>query len=191
MGKLNKIKLMLQSMLLEFKNLSTDNGLLQYDEDEIAEGIQVWKVNEAGERIKAEDGTYTTEDGTEYVVSDNRIASIKEVVRMEEQEPQPQVTEEQVEPTVEEQETVTEPQELVTVQEPDKSEDEKKVSDERFNDLSTRLAAIEKKIEELSMSFSKFSQEPAQKPVTEEIRTITSAPTGNEGLDRLRKMMGK
>lgn len=190
MGKLNKIKLMLQSMLLEFKNVSTDNGLLQYDEDEIAEGIQVWKVNEDGERIKADDGTYTTEDGTEYVISDNRIVSIKEVeVMMEEQ--QPQVTEEQVEPTVEEQETVTEPQELVTVQEPDKPEDEKKVSDERFNDLSTRLAAIEKKIEELSLSFSKFSQEPAQKPVTEEIRTITSAPTGNEGLDRLRKMMGK
>ena len=199
MGKLNKIKTMLQSMLLEFNNLSTDQGLLQYDGDEIVEGITVWKVDEAGEKTRPEDGTYKTDDGTEYVVADSKVVLVKTVdVKMEEEAPvEPVVTEEQVEqiiteqvPPVEEQEPVTEETEVIVTVEPEQSDEDKKVEDERFNALTDRISALESKIEELTMSFTKFSQEPAQKPVTEEIKSLVQTPTGEKGIDRLRKLMG-
>ena len=79
MAILDKVKLMLQTVLEEFvKQISTDKGLLQYDADELEVGVRVSLINEEGEAVTAEDGDYKLEDDRILVVADGAISEIKE-----------------------------------------------------------------------------------------------------------------
>lgn len=80
MAKLNKIKVMLQQMLLQFNQVSTDKGILRYDGDELKEDIGVVLIDEEGNESRAEDGDYYLgdEDGRTLVIVDSIIKEIRE-----------------------------------------------------------------------------------------------------------------
>lgn len=60
-NKLSKLKLALQKLLVEYTALTTDKGILYFEEDEIKQDIQVYLEDETGEKQVAESGTYETE----------------------------------------------------------------------------------------------------------------------------------
>lgn len=83
MAKLSFIKEKLQNILSELsftKEISTDKGLLQYEGEELAEGIRVQIVDEEGNAQSVEDGEYYLgeEDGRTLVIEDSTIKEIKE-----------------------------------------------------------------------------------------------------------------
>ena len=86
MGKLEKIKLLLQSMLQEYNQVTTDKGILKYDGEEIEVGMTVRKVDEEGNETTVEDGEYFLgeEDGRTIVVENSTVTEIK----AKEEEPQ-------------------------------------------------------------------------------------------------------
>ena len=59
--KLTKLKLALQRLLVEYTALTTDKGILYFEEDNIKTDIQVYLEDETGEKQVAEPGTYETE----------------------------------------------------------------------------------------------------------------------------------
>lgn len=79
--KLEKIKQALQSILLTFSRISTDKGVLQYDGDELVEGISVRLFDtETETESTPEDGEYYLgdEDGRTIVVESGKISKIIE-----------------------------------------------------------------------------------------------------------------
>ena len=87
MSKLNKIKVMLQQMLVQFNQVSTDKGILKYDGDELEVGLNVVIVDEEGNESRAEDGNYYLgdEDGRTLVIESS---TIKEILEKEDEEPE-------------------------------------------------------------------------------------------------------
>ena len=76
-NKLTKLKLALQKLLVEYTALTTDKGILYFEEDNIKTDIQVYLEDENGEKQTAEAGTYETE--TQIItVANGRITEIIE-----------------------------------------------------------------------------------------------------------------
>lgn len=100
MSKLNKIKEMLKVMLQTFGDIATDKGTLMYDGDEeIKEGDAVKLLDGEGNEIDAEDGDYLTDDKRIIVISEGKVAEIKDV---EEEEPKSEEETPAEEPAAEE-----------------------------------------------------------------------------------------
>ena len=59
--KLSKLKLALQKLLVEYTALTTDKGILYFEEEEIKNDIQVYLEDENGDKQVAESGVYETE----------------------------------------------------------------------------------------------------------------------------------
>lgn len=64
----------------EFSKIATDKGELEIDEDEISEGVAVFVVDEAGERVPASDGDYVLEDGRVVTVAGGVVVKIVDKV---------------------------------------------------------------------------------------------------------------
>ena len=63
----------------EFGSVNTDKGEIRWDgEGELEAGVEVYVVNEDGERAVPEDGDYTTEDGKVIRVEDGKVAEIRD-----------------------------------------------------------------------------------------------------------------
>ena len=76
-NKLTKLKLALQKLLVEYTALTTDKGILYFEEDNIKTDIQVYLEDENGDKQTAEAGTYETE--TQIItVANGRITEIIE-----------------------------------------------------------------------------------------------------------------
>ena len=76
-NKLTKLKLALQKLLFEYTALTTDKGILYFEEDEIKTDIQVYLEDENGDKQTAESGVYETETQT-ITVANGRITEIIE-----------------------------------------------------------------------------------------------------------------
>lgn len=75
----NQIKAKLAAMLGKFGNVTTDKATLSWDGDgELEAGMEVYILDEDGNRQKPEDGDYTTEDGKVIVVVDGVVSEIKD-----------------------------------------------------------------------------------------------------------------
>lgn len=62
-----------------FGSVNTDKGVINWDgEGELEAGVEVYVVNEDGERAVPEDGDYTTEDGKVIRVEDGKVAEIRD-----------------------------------------------------------------------------------------------------------------
>ena len=62
-----------------FGSVNTDKGEIRWDgEGELEAGVEVYVVNEDGERAVPEDGDYTTEDGKVIRVEDGKVAEIRD-----------------------------------------------------------------------------------------------------------------
>lgn len=86
MGKLSKVKLMLQSMLMEFNQVTTDKGILRYEGEEIQVNTTVRLIDEDGNESMPEDGNYYlgSEDGRTLVIENGTIT---EIIEREEEQP--------------------------------------------------------------------------------------------------------
>lgn len=82
---MNSKLLKLAKMLLKLAQVETDKGVL-VAEDELAEGIEVFVENEAGELEPAADGEYVAEDKV-FVVAEGKIAEIRDKEAEPEKEP--------------------------------------------------------------------------------------------------------
>ena len=76
-NKLTKLKLALQKLLVEYTALTTDKGILYFEEDNIKTDIQVYLEDENGDKQVAESGVYETETQT-ITVANGRITEIIE-----------------------------------------------------------------------------------------------------------------
>lgn len=75
----NQIKAKLAAMLGKFGNVTTDKATLSWDGDgELEAGMEVYILDEEGNRNKPEDGDYTTEDGKVIVVADGIVTEIRD-----------------------------------------------------------------------------------------------------------------
>ena len=79
MSKIKRFKAALARLLAEFGNVSTDKGVLAWDGDEdLKEGDAVFIEDQEGNRTDAPDGDYVTTDAKTIVVSDGKVAEIRD-----------------------------------------------------------------------------------------------------------------
>ena len=75
----DQIKAKLAAMLGKFGNVTTDKATLTWDGDgELEAGMEVYILDEDGNRQKPEDGDYTTEDGKIIAVADGIVTEIRD-----------------------------------------------------------------------------------------------------------------
>ena len=134
--KLNKVKQILRSLLVEMGEVSTDKGILVWNgEEELAVGEAVKGMDADGNEVEVEDGEYTTEDKKVIVVKEGKVEDIKEA--------------EEEAPVAEEEKPIDEP-----------NEDEK---DLKIKELEDAIAAKDAEIEELKAKIAELENEPAAK----------------------------
>lgn len=161
MSKLNKIKEMLQTMLMQFSQLSTDKGLISWDGDgELpAVGDSIVVIDEEGNEVKAESGEYRADNGNIIVIEDGVVTEVREEEKpveepveepMAEPEPKPQ-EEPMVEPIVE----------------PDIDEENVKIAE-----LEAKVKELETENEQLRAKIKELEEKPAVKPASEEFERI-------------------
>lgn len=154
---LNKIKVALQSILLDFgKVVLSDGQEVEYEGEEFKETV----------KIAIADGQYTLEDGRVFSVVDGFVTEIKEVEQPE-PEQEPEVKEE-----VEAEEEVEE------VEEVKEEEPEPETEEETEDDYEARISALEEKIAQLEEKLLEVIAAPVQEPIAEEFSKIDTKPTG-------------
>ena len=169
MSKLNKIKEMLQTMLMQFSQLSTDKGLISWDGDgelpSVGDSIVV--IDEEGNEVKAESGEYRADNGNIIVIEDGVVTEVRE-----EEKPVEEPVEEPVEKPVEEPmaEPEPKPQEepiAVPVIDPDIDEEDVKIAE-----LEAKVKELETENEQLRAKIKELEEKPAVKPASEEFERI-------------------
>lgn len=177
MSKIEKIKELLQELLVEFSTVKTTDGLeLEVASDEVVEGIA----------IKADDGEYKLEDGKVIVVKDGVIVEVNEEVIdepkeeeekkediVEVEEPEEKVEEpkeeEVIEEPKEEEVVVEEPTEEVVVEEPTEEEKKEFVDLEELKakiaTLSSEYGTLQAQVNELRDMLSEIASKPAVEPI--------------------------
>lgn len=169
MSKLNKIKEMLQTMLMQFSQLSTDKGLISWDGDgELpAVGDSIVIIDEEGNEVKAESGEYRADNGNIIVIEDGVVTEVRE-----EEKPVEEPVEEPVEKPVEEPmaEPEPKPQEepiAVPVIDPDIDEEDIKIAE-----LEAKVKELETENEQLRAKIKELEEKPVVKPASEEFDRI-------------------
>ena len=143
MDKFQKVKLTLQKLLLQFGEMSTDKGLLEYTGEELVVGAEVFIDGNP-----APDGEYKIAGDKVIVVADGKVAEIKEPAPKPEPEPAPEAPQVPVEAE----------EDLVAVIEPLVNE---------INAVKAELEAVKSRLAEIESKL----QEDAAKPAEEEFKT--------------------
>ena len=144
MDKFQKVKLTLQKLLLQFGEVSTDKGLLEYTGEELVVGAEVFIDGNP-----APDGEYKIAEDKVIVVADGKVAEIKEPAPAPEPEPAPEAPQVPVEAE----------EDLVAVIEPLVNE---------INAVKAELEAVKSRLAEIESKL----QEDAAKPAEEEFKTV-------------------
>lgn len=183
MAKLNRIKMMLQSMLNAFNQVTTDKGILRYDGEELEEGVGVVLVDEEGNESLVEDGQYYLgdEDGRTLVIAGGII---KEIILPKEEEVAEEIEAEDENAEEVAGEIVDEVAEVV-------DEVAEVIPDENA-ELRAKIEELEALIAELKSRIEALEGKPAAEPAEEEYKAKNSfRRTGNQKLDRLAEIMSK
>ena len=135
MDKFQKVKLTLQKLLLQFGEMSTDKGLLEYTGEELVVGAEVFIDGNP-----APDGEYKIAEDKVIVVADGKVAEIKEPAPKPEPEPAPEVPVEAAE------------EDLVTVIEPLVNE---------INAVKAELEAVKSRLAEIESKLQEDTAKPA------------------------------
>lgn len=135
MDKFQKVKLTLQKLLLQFGEVSTDKGLLEYTGEELVVGAEVFIDGEP-----APDGEYKIAEDKVIVVADGKVAEIKEPAPEPEPEPAPEVPVE------------AEEEDLVMVIEPLVNE---------INAVKAELEAVKSRLAEIESKLMEDAAKPA------------------------------
>lgn len=185
MSKLNAIRTLLQKALMAFERISTDKALIEYDGDELEVGMAVHGVDEEGNAFDLEDGEYTAEDGTIYVVAEGKVAEIREPEKAPE-------TGDDVQPEAETEAIEREPE--MAEEEPEapteEAEPEADPRDERIANLEAEVARLEEENGALRERIAELENKPAAEPATEEFEKVNKVEkTGNRKLDNLSRIL--
>ena len=86
MSKLDAIRTLLQKALMAFERISTDKALIEFDGEALEVGMEVHGVDEEGNSFNLEDGEYTSDDKTVYVIKEGKVEEIREADGVEEDE---------------------------------------------------------------------------------------------------------
>ena len=161
MSKLNKIKEMLQTMLMQFSQLSTDKGLISWDGDgelpSVGDSIVI--IDEEGNEVKAESGEYRADNGNIIVIEDGVVTEVRE----EEKPVEEPVEEPMAEPEPKPQEEPI----AVPVIDPDIDEEDIKIAE-----LEAKVKELETENEQLRAKIKELEEKPAVKPASEEFERI-------------------
>ena len=165
MSKLNKIKEMLQTMLMQFSQLSTDKGLISWDGDgELpAVGDSIVIIDEEGNEVKAESGEYRADNGNIIVIEDGVVTEVKE----EEKPIEEPVEEPMAEPEPKPQEEPMAEPIAVPVIDPDIDEEDVKIAE-----LEAKVKELETENEQLRAKIKELEEKPVVKPASEEFERI-------------------
>lgn len=173
MSKLEKIKTMLSSLLeLEMASATSDKGVIYYDAEELAEGVQVYVEDEEGNRTPAEDGTYVV-DVKILEIKDGKIVSIED-------------KQEETEEVVEAEEEVVETEEVENPTNEGEETDTEGIVELRkeVNELYAIVDALKKEIEELKAK-------PVAMSAVEEIENIVKEEKNLKGAARYSQYLKK
>lgn len=165
-SKMSKLKDVLKKLLVEFGEISTDNGTLEFEGEEIVVGIEV--KTEEGETPT--DGEYTTENGTIYTIKDGVVTEVKEPTEEEVEEPTEEATEmaeEEVteEETEEEVEVTTEPTDLEL--------------------LKDQVSALKAELEALKATVEELANTPIVEPIVETFAKVNNTDIKDAKLKRM------
>lgn len=208
MSKLNRIKAELAKLLLAYSAIKTDKAVIEYQGEELAQGMEVYITDENGEKVAVEDGDYTTEDNKVITVKDGKvdtIVEIEETVEAVEEEVIEDETIDKQEEVVEEQPTDTVVEEQPTEEPTVETEDEVKLEDvnteienihKEINELYKIVDSLLKKVgetrDEADARLKKLECTSQAKPVAEEFEALTtSSKTGDSKLDKFLSRYGK
>lgn len=208
MSKVSRLKAAIAKLLaVEFGNVTTDKGILTWDgEEDLKAEDSVSMEDENGELIPAADGEYTTEDNKVIVVTDGKVAEIKdpeaEVAPEEgkpaEEEPAAEPTEEPAPEEAPAEETPKEEPEETPApeEEPAPAEEPAPEGDDKVSELEAEIAALEEENaalkaenEALLQQVAELQNMSAAKPAHEEISSPAPARTGNRQLDNLARLL--
>lgn len=218
MRKIEKLKKALSNLLIEYRSINTDGGVLVYDgEEDATTGTSVYIVDEEGNRSVPEDKEYVDEEKTIYKVENGIITEITPVQEQDDEQPEEQPeapAEEPVEETPEEpveeepveEQPEEEPAEEEPVEEPAEEPAEEPVETpveeveevrEEANDLAADIQALEERINalveevEALKAFKKTVEEMAAgKPAKETFREVSIDPnrSNSKELANLQKL---
>lgn len=175
------IKSIFKKLLVSLAAVNTDKGILLWDgEEDLKQGDAVF-VEENGERKDAPDGDYTTEDGKVIKVANGKVAElIDPEAEVAEQPGEEQMAEETPEEVAEEAGTKNDEDELWA----------------KFNDLAKRVEALEAEVaagkeraDKMSADIEAFGKTPAAAPAHEEFKEHSQKSSGNEKLDRVKRIV--
>lgn len=159
--KLEKLKLLLSEMLLEFASVTSDEGVVLFYE-ELKEGSRIYTKDEEGNNKELENGTYviSTEDEITTIEVENSIIKSVEVKEVEKEEPkEEEVTEVEI---VAEEEVIEDPT--------NKEEEPVNTAIEELrkevNELYAIVDTLKKELEELKVK-------PATESVEQEFEQVT------------------
>lgn len=193
MSKLNKIKVMLQNMLMQFSQLSTDKGLISWNGEgeypEIGDSIVV--IDEEGNEAQAESGEYALEDGRILIIEDGKLTEIREVEQPVEgdDEPADEPADEPSEPSDEpasEPEPAAEPEPASEPNVEDEKDRRIRELEEQVRNLEEEVARLEEENGALKERVSELEGKSAADPASEEFERINKiSKTGNKKIDRL------
>lgn len=172
MGKLNRIKEALRSLLLEFGEVSTDKGVIVFDGDELEAGMDVHGIDEQGNEVQLEDGDYKTEDKKVIVVKDGKVEEIKD--------DEAEVSTDEPEETPEEME---DPQPEVEPKSEDEPESDEK--DKLIEELKEQIAALTEENNQLKEKVAELEKSPAAVSASEEFEKLEENKPKTEA-DKLR-----
>lgn len=191
MSKLAKFKTMLAELLSDEKevklgSMTTDKAVLSWEgEEDLKQGDEVFVLSETGERSIPEDGEYATEDKI-YVIAGGKVTEIKDKPAEGEQTPAEGSEEKNAEQFAEEQK---------------EGEEEKKQSlEDRVAQIENVLEQLcdyfgilrlrENEVAELRSQIEELKKTPAGEPAHKSFsKMVNTEPTGNKGIDNLRKIM--
>ena len=137
MDKFQKVKLTLQKLLLQFGEMSTDKGLLEYTGEELVVGAEVFIDGNP-----APDGEYKIAEDKVIVVADGKVAEIKEPAPEPKPEPAPEAPQVPVEAE----------EDLVAVIEPLVNE---------INAVKAELEAVKSRLAEIESKLLEDAAKPA------------------------------
>lgn len=193
MGKLEKIKAELAKLLIKYSVVKTDNGILNYEGEDLVAGMEVYVEDAEGEKVAAADGTYTTEDGKVITVKEGKVESIvdpvAEVDAVEEEPVEETPAEEPTEEVTEE----TPAEENVEMEDVNEAiENIRKEINELYKLVDSILEKIGETRDEADERLSKLEKMSVAKPAAEEFEQIsTPKKTGDAKLDKFLSNFGK
>lgn len=151
-------------IICKFGQVETDKGAIYWEGDaDLAVGDEVYQEIE-GDRVKAEDGDFKTEDGIKITVEGGLVTYIGTEAEMEDETPAEEEIVTIVEDVVED---------VIEEKIEDTVEDVVEVVEEEIYDAKAEIDALKAEVEDLKAKLEELLKEPAADPIVDEYARVT------------------